>query len=131
MRNAKREYYTNEINNSVGDMSKMWKTLKELLPNKKGNFNTFPSTSKNDMDLANDFNKHFTNIGINSASNSDLSGAYDLKTHADSNFVFAEISVDQVNEELKAIPANKASGLESVCKKLIKYGSNAICCHFM
>ena len=35
MRDAKREYYTNEINNSAGDMSKMWKTLKELLPNKK------------------------------------------------------------------------------------------------
>ena len=78
------------------------------------------------MDLANDFNKHFTNIGINSASNSDLNGGYDHKTHADSNFVFAEISVDQVNEELKAIPANKASGLDSVCTKLIKYGSNAI-----
>ena len=44
-------------------MSKMWKTLTELLPNKKGNLNTFPSTSKSDMDLANDFNKHFTNIG--------------------------------------------------------------------
>ena len=36
MRDAKREYY-NEINNSAGDMSKMWKTLQELLPNKKGN----------------------------------------------------------------------------------------------
>ena len=37
MRDAKREYYTNEINNSAGDMSKMWKTLKELLL-KKGQF---------------------------------------------------------------------------------------------
>ena len=126
MRDAKRDYYTNEINNSAGDMSKMWKTLKELLPKKRGNLNTFPSTSKSDMDLANDFNKHFTNIGINSTSNSDLNGANDHKTHADSNFLFAEISVDQVNEELKAIPANKASGLDSVCTKLIKYGSNAI-----
>ena len=66
------------------------------------------------MDLANDFNKHFTTIDINSASNSDLNGACDHKTHAASNFVFAEISVDQVNEELKAIPANKASGLDSI-----------------
>ena len=70
-------------------------------------------------------------IGINSTSNSDLNGANDHKTHADSNFLFAEISVDQVNEELKAIPANKASGLDSVCTKLIKYGSNAIAGIFM
>ena len=73
------------------------------------------------MNLANDFNKHFINIVINSASNSqDSSGAYDHKTHADNNFVFGEISVDQVNEELKGISANKASGLDSVCTKLIK-----------
>ena len=97
MRDAKRKYYTNEINNSAGDMSKMWKTLKELLPNKKANLNTFPSTSNGDMDLANDLIKHFTSIGINSASNSDSSGAYNHKTHVDSNFVSVEISADQVN----------------------------------
>ena len=126
MRDAKREYYTNEINNSQGDMSKMWKTLKELLPNKKGNLNVFPSTSKSDMDLANDLNKHFTNIGINSASNNDSSETYGNETHVDSNFVFAEISVNEVIDELNAISANKASGLDSVCTKLIKYGSKAI-----
>ena len=48
------------------------------------------------MDLANDFNKHFTNIGTNkvySASNSDLSGAYDHKTHADSNIVLQKFQL--------------------------------------
>ena len=35
IRDAKREYYTNEINNSAGDMSKMWKKNYCL---KKGQF---------------------------------------------------------------------------------------------
>ena len=35
MREAKRDYFTNEINESAGDSKKMWSTLKKLLPNKK------------------------------------------------------------------------------------------------
>ena len=59
---AKREYYTNEINNAAGDMSKMWKTLKELLQNKKGNLSTLPLISNTVSDLAEKFNNHFINI---------------------------------------------------------------------
>ena len=53
---------------------------------------------------------------------------YDHETHVDSNFVFAEILVNEVIDELhvNAISANKVSGLDSVCTKLIKYGSKAI-----
>jgi len=55
MKEAKREYYTNKIESKAGDTKNMWKTLKGLLPNKKGNLSTLP-TSENDKCLANDFN---------------------------------------------------------------------------
>ena len=35
MKQAKKDYFTNEINESAGDSKKMWSTLKKLLPNKK------------------------------------------------------------------------------------------------
>ncbi len=127
MRDAKREYYTNEINDSAGDMGKMWKTLKDLLPNKKGNSTTLPSTTESDLNLADNFNKHFTNIGtchidLNNSSNAMCNN----DIHVNSKFTFTDITVDQVLDELNAISSNKASGLDNVCTKLIKYGSKAI-----
>ena len=70
------------------------------------------------MNLGNYLHKHFTNIGISSASNNDSSNdpseTYGHETHVDSNFVFAEISVNEVIDELRAI-----SGLDSVWTKQI------------
>ncbi len=126
MKDAKKEYYTNEINDSAGDMSKMWKTLKQLLPNKKGNSTTLPSTSKSDMDLANEFNKHFTNIGTSHIDLNNSSTTCNNDSNASSKFSFTDITIDQVIKELNAISSNKASGLDNVCTKLIKFGSEAI-----
>ena len=126
MKDAKKRYYTNESNNAAGDMGKMWKTLKELLPNKKSNVTTLPSTSKSDKDLANDFNTHFINIGIDASKENTTSIECNHEIHATSKFIFSEISVDQVIDELHAISPNKASGLDNVCTKLIKYGSKAV-----
>ena len=36
MKEAKKDYFTNEINQSADDSKKMWGTIKKLLPNKKG-----------------------------------------------------------------------------------------------
>ena len=41
-------------------MSKMWKPLKELLPNKKSNLANLTSVSKSNMELVNKFNNYFT-----------------------------------------------------------------------
>ncbi len=62
MKEAKRKYYTIKINDSAGDNKNMWQMLKVLLPFKKSNVTTLPDTSENDIQLANEFNEHFTNI---------------------------------------------------------------------
>ena len=126
MKEAKKDYYTNKINDSAGNMSDMWKTLKELLPNKKGDLSNLPTVSNSDMELANDFNEHFTNIGTASTPSSTSSRVYDHDRHGGNKFTFTKISIDQVVDELKAISQNKGSGLDGLSTKLIKYGTEAI-----
>ena len=92
----------------------MWKTLKELLPNKKGDLNNLPTVSNSDMELANDFNEHFTNIGTASTPSSTSSRVYDHDRHGGNKFTFTKISIDQVVDELKAISQNKGSGLDGL-----------------
>ena len=38
LKEAKRAYFTDEINDSAGDNKKMWSTLKKLLPNMDGGY---------------------------------------------------------------------------------------------
>ncbi len=124
MKEAKREYYTNKIDDSAGDTKNMWKTLKELLPNKKGNVTTLPTTSDNDMQLANDFNKHFSSIGVESGQGQDFSVIDN--TVVNNQFKFTNITVDEIVDELKAIPQDKASGLDNISSKLLKFAAKAI-----
>ena len=126
MKEAKRDYYTNKIKDSAGNVSSMWKTLKELLPNKKGNLANLPSVCNSDMELANEFNKHFTNVGTASAPSSISSREHKHERHEGNKFIFTEITIDEVLDELNAISQNKASGLDGVNTKLIKYGTKAI-----
>ena len=124
MKEAKRDYYTNKIDNSAGDTNNMWKTLKELLPNKKGNLSTLPTTSENDKCLANDFNKHFTSIG--SPSYQDASNYMANTTYCDNNFTFTPVTAEEIIDELKTIPQKKASGLDNISTRLLKCAATTI-----
>ena len=126
LKEAKRAYFTDEINDSAGDNKKMWSTLKKLLPNKKGNKScTLPSTSMGDLHLANEFNTHFVNIGStkDQASSKMNNGN---KCSTDAKFTFSEISVNEILDEINSISCQKASGLDNVSVKLLKYGKEAI-----
>ena len=97
MKESKKDYFTNEINESAGDSKKMWSTLKKLLPNKKKGSvsNTLPPSSKGESTLANDLNKHFTNIGTTCrVYDSTNNISHDCSNNA--KFKFTEITVDQV-----------------------------------
>ena len=125
MRDAKREYYTDKIEESAGDTKNMWKTLKQLLPNKKGNITTLPTTCGNDTSLANKFNKHFTSIGSESCKEKFTSDIAD-NTVVNNQFKFSCITVDEIIDELNAIPQNKASGIDNISTKLLKYAAKSI-----
>ena len=126
MREAKRDYFTNEINESAGDSKKMWSTLKKLLPNKKGSVSsTLPPTTKGESILVNDNNHHFTNIGTTCNT---LKGTNSIRHGSSINakFKFTEITVEQVLEELTSISSQKVSGLDNICVKLLKLGKDAV-----
>ena len=78
------------------------------------------------MELANEFNKHFTNVGTVSAPSSISSREHKHERLEGNKFIFTEITIDEVLDELNAISQNKASGLDGVNTKLIKYGTKAI-----
>ena len=76
--------------------------------------------SNSDMELANDFNEHFTNIGTAFTPSSTSSRVYDHDRHGGNKLTFTEIPIDQVVDELKAISQNKGSGLDGISTKLNK-----------
>ena len=94
MKEAKRDHYTNKINDSAGNVSNMWKTLKELLPNKKRNLANLPSVCNSDVELAKEFTKHFTNVGTASAPSSISSREHKHERHEGNKFIFTEITID-------------------------------------
>lgn len=60
---GKARHYNNKFQESRGNTSKTWRTIKEIIPNfaKNGNDHTFDA----DVNKANEYNVHFANIGKN------------------------------------------------------------------
>ena len=73
---SKKVYYSNLINKYQNDSKRIWHTLKELSGKIKAKSNSLPKTIKVNNsnqykaeDIANEFNKFFTNVGPNLAKN--------------------------------------------------------------
>ncbi len=60
---CKARYYHNEFLNNKGNISKTWKTIREIVPNSKNISNN--SNFDNVVDKANEFNSYFANVGKN------------------------------------------------------------------
>ena len=105
MKEAKKDYFTNEINESAGDSKKMWSTLQRLLPNyKSGVSTTLPPASKRDSTLAN----YLINISPILVQNCRV---YNGTSSINAKFKFTEITIEQVLEELTSISSQKQAGL--------------------
>lgn len=63
---CKAKHYNDEFLNKKGNISKTWKTIREIVPNNKSFSNTFDI--ENVLDKANEFNSYFANVGKNSYS---------------------------------------------------------------
>lgn len=152
-KSLKRKFFENEIQNNINNSNNLWKTIKKILPNKQNtvkNINTKDGFTKNDTDTANELNDYFTKIGSTLASkfksnsdnqnqyngsndkklndsnntNDDHNNVYDNKTNS---FVFHEISVDYVYNEIIKMPNNKSPGIDNICPKLLKIAAPIIC----
>ena len=78
------------------------KNAKRVTSKQKKDLDIFPTVSDSDMELANDFSEHFTNISTTSTPSSIYSRVHNHR-HDGNSFTFTEISVDQDVDKLKAI----------------------------
>ncbi len=60
---SKNKYYSNKLNENKGNVAKTWKTIREIIPNSKHNASN--CNFDNEIAKANDFNKHFADVGRN------------------------------------------------------------------
>ena len=75
-------------------------------------------------EIANRFNKFFTNIGSDLAKKINYSGTKNHKTYLDTpinkNFNFTQVTVRNVNDILESLPSKTSSGYKGLSLKLLK-----------
>jgi len=136
--NAKSVHMRNEIIENMGNPKKLWKTRKRAvpthpIPSSPSFIETHGTEITDPLSMANAFNDHFTNIQLAANSAQDT---VDEQVHDDihasiSNFINARIDVStqfdiplmttqQVEEYIKRIGGNKATGLDGIGIKILK-----------
>ena len=135
------DYVRNEISKYMNNPRKLWKTLKRTVPAKSApsNLSFVELEDKSVCDpteIANAFNKHFTNIQQNTDTvipvvdtnkqNQRLTDFVENCINNSTIFHIPQISLKQVVEDLKQIPDNKATGLDGIGTKPLKVALNAV-----
>ena len=120
---------------------KLWKTLKRIAPTKSApsNLSFIEAEDKSVCDpteMANTFNKHFTNIQQNADTvipvvdtnkqNQWLADFVESRINNSTVFYIPPISLKRVGEDLKNIPDNKATRLDGIGIKPFKVALNAV-----
>ena len=138
---AKMDYMRNEISKNMNNQRKLWKTLKRTVPTKSASSNlSFVEVEDKSVcdptEIANTFNKHFTNIQQNADTvipvvdtnkqNQQLTDFVESRINNSTVFHIPPISLKQVVEDLKQIPDNKATGLDGIGIKPLKAALNAV-----
>ena len=126
IRRAKRNFISSKIESSVQDVKTVWKTLRYLAPEKKSDAEA-TSIKLNDnyirgQELSNEFNDYFSSIGKVLHDNFPT---VKKESHqkVDSNlnpFVFRDVSANEIENIIKALPVNKATGPDNLPAKLLR-----------
>ena len=139
VRKAKEIHCKQSVAQSTGDSKRMWKALKDILPQK-----TSPSPSSitvddevcvSNIDIADGFNKYFTGIvdklvdnNCNDSENDDVhdNPTYHVDNCLQSVMNLPSISTDFVSSEIDSMSENKATGLDDVSCKVLKLAKPVI-----
>ena len=137
LRTAKSNYYKVLISQNCNDSSKLWKSLKRVLPSKRS-CNTSSIVIEGDVltsndDISNGFNKHFTNVATklidecdNNVYNNDINVNSAKSSKVSSILGLPLISPDFVDKEIRSMSTNKATGLDDVSCRVLKLARPAI-----
>ena len=133
IRQAKRNFISTNIESAVGDVKKVWKTLRYLAPEKKAD-NGASSIKINDsyvhgQEMSNAFNEYFSKIGKTLHKNFP---ANVKKRHTKTpssykaQFVFKDVTQDEIENIIKTLPVNKATGPDNLPAKLLRHVASVI-----
>ena len=137
LRQVRRNYYTDKIENAQGCPKRIWKTLKELLPRRQNaapssvNYNGESFTDS--FDIASAFNTHFTSIANNLLDKQGIQrgAATEWKNLQKPNlnrpaFHIPPITQEFVSNQIKHMSSAKSTGLDDISVKILKHSSTAI-----
>jgi len=132
-KSLKSKFFETEIQNNINDSSKLWKSIKKVIPhkqNKIGNVSSSDGYTNSDIDAANEFNAHFSSVGPKLASKFDgvqNDNNSNLCINTSENFTFHDISCQFVYEQICKMSNNKSSGIDDICTRLLKIASPVVC----
>jgi hypothetical protein len=136
IRAAKKSYYYNCFQKYKADMKKTWSTINDLICKTK-NKNDFPSyfvingaKVYNNNEIANKFNKFFTEIGPKLANNIDAppNKSFEdfLKNPVPNSFEFSQISNQEISKAIDSLQPKTSCASDRISNKLLKAMKNEL-----
>ena len=128
---AKSEYYRSLISQNLDTPSKLWKSIKKILPN--SNKQSTPmlqddlGTHTQSNDIASSFNRFFSSIGTQLAAKFPA-GIQIVNPYPalDCNFKFKPVHVGFTLKELQSLQSNKATGLDNINSRLLRDAAEVV-----
>ena len=127
IRLSRKLYYSNKLAQNKGDLNKVWKTINDLIKNKKKNH---PETItkngieiKDPIEIAQTFNEYFTNIGPELASSIDSNVGHFteyVSEHAETSLFFKPTTENEILKIVQSLELGKACGYDEVSVNLLK-----------
>ena len=134
IRSAKQVYYQNSFNKHTSDSRKTWQTINELTSRKSGKTSVASLkvnglTITNPLELSNEFNNHFANIGPKLASeiNCDNGSYQRYLTVTDKRFKLQPTNPNKVFSLLNKLDKSKATGLDKISARFVRECADLIC----
>ena len=132
---AKRQYYHTTFSRYSSNLKKTWRTINDILNRGKGKNNlplTFKSKSgdliSGELEIANEFNDFFVNIGGNIGNNKQRNDDYSryLNNKPKSKLCFKEITAEVTLTIINDLKPKSSSGIDEISNKTLKYLKNEI-----
>ena len=134
VRLAKQVYYQNIFNKHTSDSRKTWQTINELTSHKSGKMSVTSLkvnglTITNPLELSNEFNNHFANIGPKLASEIDFDSSSYKRYLAgtDKRFELQPTNPNKVFSLLNKLDKSKATGLDTISARFVRECADLIC----
>lgn len=135
-RNAKKMYYSDQLNQYKSDIKNTWKILNRLC-NKANDktsycdsFHINNTTVTDPLDISNEFNKYFTNIGKNMADSipdSDYDIEHWMKNKNQHSLFLAPTDPTEVFVVINNLKTKKSMGHDGISTWLLKQLANELC----